>query len=65
VWAAGECLCKAGVPPGAPLTLARGDDGWLALSSGSFTVDTYVARVRRTTEPVVLAVLTGSGDASV
>jgi enediyne polyketide synthase len=68
VWAAAECLAKAGVAPGAPLTLARDgeDDGWVVLACGSHAVATYVARVRGTDRPLALAVLAeGVGDARV
>jgi enediyne polyketide synthase len=67
VWAAGECLVKAGVAVGAPLTLAsEQDDGWLVLASGSHAIATYVARVRGTDQPLALAVLAeGVRDARV
>jgi enediyne polyketide synthase len=64
VWAAGECLIKAGVEPGAPLALAgEHDDGWLVLESGPHTVATYVAQVRGTGERLALAVLAEGADA--
>jgi len=54
------------VTPGAPLTLARGDeDGWVALACGPYAVSTYVARVRGTEAPLALAVLTEGGHARV
>lgn len=60
IWAAGECLTKAGVHGAAPLTLAgRRRDGWLTLRSGALTVETYVARVRGFESPLAVAVLTG------
>ena len=67
VWAAGECLTKAGITPAAPLTLARGDDdGWVVLACGAHAVATYVARVRGTDQPLALAVLAeGTGHARV
>jgi enediyne polyketide synthase len=64
VWAATECLRKAGIGPGAPLTLAeRADDGWLTLASGSLAVATYVTRVSGVREPLALALLAGGDDA--
>jgi enediyne polyketide synthase len=66
VWAAGECLTKAGVAPGAPLTLQRaGDDGWVILASGEYTVATYVARLTGTEAPLAFAVLSEDRDARV
>jgi enediyne polyketide synthase len=64
VWAAGECLIKAGVAPGAPLALAgEDDDGWLVLESGTHAVATYVTQVRGTGERLALAVLAEVADA--
>jgi enediyne polyketide synthase len=58
VWAAAECLAKAGIAPGAPLTLAHDDDdGWVVLACGAQAIATYVARVRGTDRPMALAVL--------
>ncbi|HEV2999319.1 MAG TPA: SDR family NAD(P)-dependent oxidoreductase, partial [Solirubrobacteraceae bacterium] len=66
VWAAGECLQKAGAPLGAPLTIgATAGDGWLTLSSGDRAVATYVTRVDGIEEPVAVAVLAGGADARV
>ena len=58
VWAAAESLVKAGVPPGAPLTLeAGGDGGWLLLRSGELRIGTLVAPVRELAGPAALAIL--------
>ncbi|GAA0546971.1 type I polyketide synthase [Actinomadura livida] len=58
VWTALECLQKAGVPPGAPLTLTPvRQDGWTLLASGDLRIATLVTRLRDVPEPVVLAVL--------
>ena len=60
VWAAIECLKKAGSAPTAPLELATTDaDGWLLLTSGDLAIPTVVARLRETPDPLVLAVLVG------
>jgi enediyne polyketide synthase len=46
VWAARECLDKAGAP-GAPLSLAATEeDGWVVLASGAVTIPTCVVRLR-------------------
>ena len=58
VWTAAESLVKAGVPPGAPLTLEPGGDGgWLLLRSGALRIGTLVAPVRELKAPAALAVL--------
>ena len=58
VWAAIECLKKAGGPVDAPLVMASStDDGWVLLASGALTIATCVASVREHQEPLVLAVL--------
>ncbi|MFL6262406.1 MAG: SDR family NAD(P)-dependent oxidoreductase [Thermoanaerobaculia bacterium] len=58
VWAAAESLVKAGVPPGAPLTLeSGGDGGWLLLRSGELRIGTLVAPVRELAGPAALAIL--------
>jgi len=46
VWAAGECLKKAGAMVGAPLVLdASKPDGWVVLSSGHWSIATCVPPV--------------------
>ena len=58
IWSAGECLTKAGVPPGAPLTLAGvADDGWIQFRCGNVTVATYVAELRGEARPLCFALL--------
>ncbi len=58
VWAAGECLKKAGAGAAAPLQLdAAGADGWVVLTSGALAIATLVADLRETQTPLVLAVL--------
>ncbi|MCP3959076.1 MAG: SDR family NAD(P)-dependent oxidoreductase [bacterium] len=65
VWAAGECLTKAGIGPNAPLELATSnDDGWVLLTSGALAIPTFVARLRETEEPLALAVL-ATADAAI
>jgi enediyne polyketide synthase len=64
VWTAVESLAKAGVPPGAPLTLESagdaGDDGWLILRSGTFRIGILLAPVRELAGEAALAVLVES-----
>ncbi|MEM7480043.1 MAG: SDR family NAD(P)-dependent oxidoreductase [Acidobacteriota bacterium] len=61
VWAAGECLKKAGTPHDAPLVLDQvTDDGWLLLRSGSLVIGTLVAPVDGFADGLALAVLAGS-----
>lgn len=58
VWAAAECLKKAGALHGAPLVLdATSGDGWRLLRAGGFTVGTLVTRVAGFDQPLALAVL--------
>lgn len=59
IWAAIECLRKAGLSHQAPLTLLRSDrPGWQLFGSGHLRIATLVATVRDLTEPVVFAILT-------
>jgi enediyne polyketide synthase len=58
VWAAGECLKKAGAALDVPLTLASAhEDGWVLLSAGVHVIATYLAQIQTSQEPMVLAVL--------
>jgi enediyne polyketide synthase len=58
VWAAAECLTKAGVLHGAPLVLAdRTADGWQLLRSGDRVIGTLAAPIRELSGPAVVAVL--------
>ncbi|MCQ3979286.1 MAG: hypothetical protein DPW09_38185 [Anaerolineae bacterium] len=58
VWAAVECLKKAGAALDVPLTLASAHEhGWVLLSAGSLVTATYVAQIQTSPEPLVLAVL--------
>ncbi len=58
VWAAAECLTKAGGLHGAPLVLGeRTADGWQLLRSGDRVIGTYAAPVRELGGPEALAVL--------
>jgi enediyne polyketide synthase len=64
VWAAAECLKKAGALRDAPLVLAScGGDGWVTLAAGGLTIATFVGPVRGAGRPVAVAVLVGNGDA--
>jgi len=59
VWAAGECLKKAGAMVDAPLVLGSTTaDGWVLLSSGPLVTATFVTSIRSGQERIVLAVLT-------
>jgi enediyne polyketide synthase len=65
VWAAGECLKKAGAALDTPLTLASAhEDGWVLLSAGSLVTATYLAQIQTGPEPLVLAVAVRRNDAS-
>ncbi|MBC6467406.1 SDR family NAD(P)-dependent oxidoreductase [Actinomadura alba] len=59
IWAATECLRKAGLPADAPLTLvAGGRHAWQVLSAGTLRIATLVTAVRGVSAPVAFAVLT-------
>ncbi|MEM7049929.1 MAG: SDR family NAD(P)-dependent oxidoreductase [Acidobacteriota bacterium] len=58
IWAAGECLRKAGTPHNAPLVFESAtDDGWLMLRSGNLVIGTLVAPVEGFEGGLALAVL--------
>jgi enediyne polyketide synthase len=58
VWAAGECLKKAGAALDTALTLASASpDGWVLLSAGAMVTATYAAQIQSGPNPLVLAVL--------
>lgn len=65
VWAAVECLKKAGAMDGAPLLLEQGTDGgeaaaegWQLLRAGDLVIGTLVVPVEDADAPLALAVLT-------
>jgi enediyne polyketide synthase len=59
VWAAVECLQKAGRPTTDPLVLRPSERaGWIVFGSGELRVATLATTLRDLTEPVVFAVLT-------
>ncbi len=63
VWAAHECLRKAGWAGDQPLVLVEtGADGWTVLASGPLRVATYLASIQDATEPTVMAVLARRDD---
>lgn len=65
VWNALECLKKAGAAAGAPLVLTRGTpDGWVLLSSGEYSIASFVATLRGREARLALALLVRRGDAS-
>ncbi|MER7760776.1 type I polyketide synthase [Streptomyces sp. NPDC097619] len=65
VWSAVECLKKAGVLAGAPLTLAPGNrPNWVVFTAGELRIATFVTALRGTLDPGVFAFLTDGTDAS-
>lgn len=64
VWNALECLKKAGAASGAPLALsAATPDGWVLLSSGEYTVASYIASIQGREARLALALLVRRCDA--
>ncbi len=62
VWAASECLKKAGAMANTPLTLSSlTEDGWVQMVAGAQTIATHVAPTRGTEGMLVLAVLVSNG----
>ena len=60
IWAAAECLKKAGIPaaPSWPLTPGtRDESGWLILSSPSVGIAIWIGNAQASARPVVFAVL--------
>jgi enediyne polyketide synthase len=63
IWAAAECLKKAGAPVTTPLTFAASHaDRWVLLEAGHRAVATYVGDIRDVEEQMIFAFLSG-GDA--
>ena len=63
VWAARECLKKAGAMVNAPLALAStSEDGWAILSSGFATIVTYRTRIKNHDHELVIALLARAGE---
>ncbi|MFF0430002.1 SDR family NAD(P)-dependent oxidoreductase [Streptomyces sp. NPDC004520] len=59
VWGAVECLRKAGIMAGAPLTvLPRRKDAWVVFAAGDLRIATFVTALRDALEPAVFAFLT-------
>lgn len=59
VWAAIECLRKAGLSHRAPLVAVPSDrTGWLVFASGDLRIATLVATVRDLPQPMAFAILT-------
>ncbi|MCX5199550.1 type I polyketide synthase [Streptomyces sp. NBC_00249] len=59
VWSAAECLRKAGILSGAPLTAAPATrDNWVTFTSGGLRIATFATTLRGLPAPVVLAFLT-------
>jgi enediyne polyketide synthase len=64
VWAARECLKKAGAAFDAPLLFAAAEaDGWVLFSAGDSRLATYAADIRGRGGRTVIAALPGSDDA--
>jgi enediyne polyketide synthase len=59
VWCVLECLQKAGMSTGGPLTLRPGDAaaGWASFQASGLQVSTVLARARDVPEPLVFAIL--------
>jgi enediyne polyketide synthase len=65
VWAAGECLTKAGAALDAPLLYqSSAPDGWVLLTSGRLSIATLVTRLRGSDERLALSVLIEGGARS-
>ncbi len=59
VWSAVECLRKAGIAAGAPLTvLPRRKDAWVVFAAGDLRIATFVTGLLNALEPAVFAFLT-------
>ncbi|WP_412543685.1 type I polyketide synthase [Longispora sp. K20-0274] len=59
VWAAVECLQKAGRPQQGPLALSSADrDAWTVFTSGELRIAVLATTLRDVAEPVVFAILT-------
>ncbi|MEV6304187.1 type I polyketide synthase [Actinoplanes sp. NPDC051861] len=58
VWAAAECVQKAGLMGEALTLLPAGREGWTVFSAGTARVATFVTTLRGVAAPVVFAVLT-------
>jgi enediyne polyketide synthase len=66
VWCAMECLKKAGMASDTPLTLGvSAADGWTTLHTGTTAIATCIANLEDAPQPMALALLTESCDASV
>lgn len=64
VWAASECLVKAGAMVNSPLLLkSHTQDGWVVFAAGELTVATYAASVRGSEGKHVFGVLMRSDNA--
>jgi enediyne polyketide synthase len=62
IWAAMECLQKAGRPASDPLVLGQTHpDGWVVFASGELRIATLLTMVRGNEKPVVFAVLAARG----
>ncbi|WP_331739389.1 SDR family NAD(P)-dependent oxidoreductase (plasmid) [Streptomyces sp. NBC_00637] len=63
VWSAVECLQKAGIMAGAPLTvLPRRKEAWVEFTAGGIRIATFVTALRDALEPAVFAFLVHETD---
>jgi enediyne polyketide synthase len=63
VWAAGECLKKAGAIPNGPLNyFTFTPEGWVLLNAGSLSLATLRTNLRGAMNPYILAVLVDKGN---
>ena len=63
VWSAVECLQKAGIMAGAPLTVLPGRrEAWVEFVVGGIRIATFVTALRDALEPAVFAFLVHDTD---
>ena len=63
VWSAVECLQKAGIMAGAPLTVLPGrKEAWVEFAVGGIRIATFVTALRDALEPAVFAFLVHDTD---
>jgi enediyne polyketide synthase len=65
LWAASECLKKAGAMMNVPLRFgAKKADGWILLKAGAFLVATYITALLEGEDRLVLAICSGTESSS-
>lgn len=58
VWAAAECMQKAGQPPAGALIIRSHHDGWSTFEAGNLVIRARAFSVRRFSNPIVVAIAT-------